>query len=127
MEKLDHLQLLPADWGNPTILAYLLQETQLPKDTVFLGGPNGYHVLTVPCPSDTSHEGMEMLAHPTADVQWHHLGKPILAAKVGCEGMAVSLVNVYASLLFHTHRIRLEEARLPPSEDSTLTELAAVL
>ena len=41
--------------------------------------------------------------------------------------MAVSLVAVYAPLLSHTHRACLEEAGLPPSEESTLTELAAVL
>ena len=41
--------------------------------------------------------------------------------------MAVSLVAVYAPPLSHTHRVRLEEVGLPPSEESTLTELAAVL
>ena len=41
--------------------------------------------------------------------------------------MAVSLVAVYAPPLSHTHRVRLEEAGLPPSEESALTELAAVL
>ena len=41
--------------------------------------------------------------------------------------MAVSLVAVYVSPLSHTHTACLEEAGLPPSEESTLTELAAVL
>ena len=41
--------------------------------------------------------------------------------------MAVSLVAVYAPPLSHTHRVCLEEAGLPPSEESTLTELAVVM
>ena len=41
--------------------------------------------------------------------------------------MAVSLVAVYALPLSHIHRVHLEEAGLPPSEESALTELATVL
>ena len=74
VEKLDHLQLLPAGRGNPAVLAYLLQETHLPKDTVFLGVPDGHRILTVPCPTATSHEGLALLIHPSAEVRWHHLG-----------------------------------------------------